>query len=149
MRLDTPETLNLPHPTARRMWGCDSAAAHRQNFPTVLQPQQPLPPPGLQDLATPKHPTSHNTPNMATVLPPPSKRQRREDIERTQTQQDVAPLLATDLGSFKANFVDGDGNQLADVIEINFADATEKNVSTLLNTLLERVCAPVTLVAVL
>jgi ribosome assembly protein 4 len=77
---------------------------------------------------------------MATVLPPPSKRQRREDIERTQTQQDVAPLLATDLGSFKANFVDGDGNQLADVIEINFADATEKNVSTLLNTLLERVC---------
>ena len=100
-------------------------------------------------MATPKHPTSHNTPNMATVLPPPSKRQRREDIERTQIQQDVAPLLATDLGSFKANFVDGDGNQLADVIEINFADATEKNVSTLLNTLLERVCAPVTLVAVL
>jgi ribosome assembly protein 4 len=78
---------------------------------------------------------------MATVLPPPSKRQRREEIERTQTQQDVAPLLATDLGSFKANFVDSDGNQMADVIEINFADATEKNVSTLLNTLLERVCA--------
>jgi hypothetical protein len=76
---------------------------------------------------------------MATVLPPPSKRQRREDIERTQTQQDVAPLLATDLGSFKANFVDSDGNQMADVIEINFADATEKNVSTLLNTLLGRV----------
>jgi ribosome assembly protein 4 len=78
---------------------------------------------------------------MATVLPPPSKRQRREEIERTQTQQDVAPLLATDLGSFKANFVDSDGNQMADVIEINFSDATEKNVSTLLNTLLERVCA--------
>ncbi|KAK4044343.1 ribosome assembly protein 4 [Parachaetomium inaequale] len=63
---------------------------------------------------------------------------RREEIERTVTQQDVAPLLATDLGSFKANFVDSDGNQMADVIEINFADATEKNVSTLLNTLLER-----------
>jgi hypothetical protein len=77
---------------------------------------------------------------MATVLPPPSKRQRREEIERTTTQQDVAPLLATDLGSFKANFVDSDGNQMADVIEINFADATEKNVSTLLNTLLGRVC---------
>lgn len=77
---------------------------------------------------------------MATVAPPPSKRQRREEIERTQTQQDVAPLLATDLGSFKANFVDSDGNQMADVIEINFADATEKNVSALLNTLLGRVC---------
>ncbi|KAJ4297375.1 ribosome assembly [Collariella sp. IMI 366227] len=75
---------------------------------------------------------------MATIAPPPSKRQRREEIERTQTQQDVAPLLATDLGSFKANFVDSDGNQMADVIEINFADASEKNVSTLLNTLLER-----------
>jgi hypothetical protein len=82
---------------------------------------------------------------MATVAPPPSKRQRREEIERTVTQQDVAPLLATDLGSFKANFVDSDGNQMADVIEINFADATEKNVSTLLNTLLERVCAAVPL----
>lgn len=80
--------------------------------------------------------------NMATVLPPPSKRQRREDIERTQTQQDVAPLLATDLGSFKANFVDSDGNQMADVIEINFGDATERNVSTLLNTLLGRVWVP-------
>jgi len=78
---------------------------------------------------------------MATVMPPPSKRQRREEIERTQTQQDVTPLIATDLGSFKANFVDGDGNQMADVIEINFADATEKNISILLNTLLERVCA--------
>lgn len=77
---------------------------------------------------------------MATVLPPPPKRQRREDIERTQVQQDVSPLLATDLGSFKANFVDGDGNQMTDVIEINFADATEKNVSMLLNTLLGRVC---------
>lgn len=76
---------------------------------------------------------------MATVLPPPPKRQRREEIERTQVQQDVSPLLATDLGSFKANFVDGDGNQMTDVIEINFADATEKNVSMLLNTLLGRV----------
>ncbi|KAK1829988.1 WD40-repeat-containing domain protein [Podospora conica] len=75
---------------------------------------------------------------MATVLPPPPKRQRREEIERTQVQQDVSPLLATDLGSFKANFVDGDGNQMTDVIEINFADATEKNVSMLLNTLLGR-----------
>jgi ribosome assembly protein 4 len=79
---------------------------------------------------------------MATVLPPPSKRQKREEIERTRTQQDVAPLLARDLGSFKANFVDSDGNQMADVVEINFADATEKNISALLNTLLGRVCMP-------
>ncbi|KAK0734594.1 WD40-repeat-containing domain protein [Lasiosphaeria miniovina] len=75
---------------------------------------------------------------MATVLPPPSKRQRREELERTQTQQDVAPLLAPELGSFKANFVDSDGNQMTEVIEINFEDASEKNISVLLNTLLER-----------
>ncbi|KAK3393346.1 WD40-repeat-containing domain protein [Podospora didyma] len=75
---------------------------------------------------------------MATVIPPPSKRQRREELERTQNQKDVAPLLADELGSFKARFIDSDGNQMTDVIEINFADASEKNVSVLLNTLLER-----------
>jgi len=80
---------------------------------------------------------------MATLAPPPSKRQRREEIQRTQTQQDVTPLVATDLGSFKANFIDSDGNQMADVVEINFADATEKNVSNLLNALLGRVCMPI------
>ncbi|CAJ2501253.1 Uu.00g041060.m01.CDS01 [Anthostomella pinea] len=74
---------------------------------------------------------------MATVLPPPSKRQRREALERTQVQQDATPaaILA---GSFKARFVDKDGNQLADTIEVPLADATEKNVSLLLNTLLQR-----------
>jgi ribosome assembly protein 4 len=76
---------------------------------------------------------------MATVLPPPSKRQRREQIERTQVQQDVEALTPADLGSFKARFVDGDGKQMADVIEIPLADASEKNVSALLNTLLGRV----------
>lgn len=103
-------------------WSCDG------------RPWQRAPPNHRGDTTT--------TANMATVAPPPSKRQRREEIERTTTQQDVAPLLATDLGSFKANFVDSDGNQMADVIEINFGDATEKNVSTLLNTLLGRVCFP-------
>jgi ribosome assembly protein 4 len=76
---------------------------------------------------------------MATVLPPPSKRQRREELERSQIQQDVTDVAAADLGSFKARFVDGDGNQMTDVVEIPLADATEKNVSLLLNTLLGRV----------
>ncbi|KAK4462554.1 WD40-repeat-containing domain protein [Cladorrhinum samala] len=75
---------------------------------------------------------------MATLQPPPSKRQKRAEIELTSTQQDVAPLLATDLGSGKFCFVDSDGNQLADVVEIDFAQTTEKNLSTLVNTLLER-----------
>jgi hypothetical protein len=77
---------------------------------------------------------------MATVAPPPSKRQRREELERSQVQQDVTAVAAADLGSFKARFVDSDGNQMTDVVEIPLADATEKNVSLLLNTLLGRVC---------
>ena len=75
---------------------------------------------------------------MATVVPPPSKRQRREALERSQVQQDVTPPTI-EAGSFKARFVDNDGNQLAETIEVPLADATEKNVSLLLNTLLGRV----------
>lgn len=75
---------------------------------------------------------------MATVVPPPSKRQRREEIERTTVQQDVTAILPPDNGSFKARFIDSDGKQMTDVIEIPLADATEKNVSLLLNTLLQR-----------
>lgn len=79
---------------------------------------------------------------MATVLPPPSKRQKREALERTQKQHDPTAPTTTETGSFKARFVDGDGNQLADVIEIPLADASEKNISLLLNTLLARVRLP-------
>lgn len=74
---------------------------------------------------------------MATVMPPPSKRQRREELERTTTQADVT-ISPLDNGSFKARFIDGDGAQMTDVIEVPIADATEKNVSLLLNTLLGR-----------
>ena len=73
---------------------------------------------------------------MATLVPPPSKRQRREALERSKVQQDVAVHAQTELGSFKARFVDNDGGQMADVVEIPFADANEKNISLLLNTLL-------------
>jgi ribosome assembly protein 4 len=74
---------------------------------------------------------------MATILPPPSKRQRREALERTQVQADVTPAYI-EAGSFKARFVDSESNQLAEVVEIPLADASEKNVSLLLNTLLGR-----------
>ncbi|KAI3550524.1 WD domain-containing protein [Colletotrichum abscissum] len=72
---------------------------------------------------------------MATVLPPPSKRQKRETLEKTQTQQDVTAMAPGLEGSFKARFVDGDGQQLAEVIEVPLADASEKNLTLLLNTL--------------
>lgn len=73
---------------------------------------------------------------MATVVPPPSKRQRREALERTQVQHQDDPSAQVQ-GSFRTRFIDGDGQQLADVVEVNFADATEKNMSQLLNTLLQ------------
>ncbi|TLD18062.1 hypothetical protein PspLS_10519 [Pyricularia sp. CBS 133598] len=76
---------------------------------------------------------------MATVAPPPSKRQRREQAARATAQQDVTAVLAPPTGSFRARFVSGsDGSPLADAVEIPLADASEKNVSLLLNTLLGR-----------
>ncbi|KAL7960409.1 WD40 repeat-like protein [Trichoderma compactum] len=75
---------------------------------------------------------------MATVLPPPSKRQKRENLEKTQIQQDVTAVAAGPAGSFKARFLDSEGKQMADVIEVPLADASEKNLSLLLNTLLAR-----------
>lgn len=85
---------------------------------------------------------------MATIAPPPSKRQRREDAERARVQQDVATTLAGPAGSFKARFLDGDGTQVCDVIEVPLADASEKNLSLLLNTLLGKVCRCTFIIAV-
>ncbi|KAH6675362.1 WD repeat-containing protein [Plectosphaerella plurivora] len=73
---------------------------------------------------------------MSTVLPPPSKRQKREFLEKTQTQSDVAAIVLGEDGSFKARFVDSDGNQLTEAIEVPLAEASEKNISLLLNTML-------------
>lgn len=84
------------------------------------------------------HLRTHSSFAMATIVPPPSKRQRREDLERTQIQQDVTAASGP-AGSFKARFLDGDGKQVCDVIEVPLADASEKNLSLLLNTLLARV----------
>ncbi|KAF7558746.1 hypothetical protein G7046_g5410 [Stylonectria norvegica] len=75
---------------------------------------------------------------MATIAPPPSKRQKRAVLERSQIQQDVTVIAPGQDGSFKARFLDGDGKQMADVIEVPLADASEKNLSLLLNTLLAR-----------
>ncbi len=71
---------------------------------------------------------------MATVLPPPSKRLKREQIERTQKQQDVTESLGPE-GTFRLSFCDEDGKEVAHVVEVPIADASEKNVSVLLNTL--------------
>jgi ribosome assembly protein 4 len=75
---------------------------------------------------------------MASVLPPPAKRQRREELARSKTQQDVTPRPKP-TGVFHAQFVDPEGNQLGDNVAIPFSHAAEKDVSQTLNLLLERV----------
>ena len=59
-------------------------------------------------------------------------------------QHDVAAAVSWSqaAGSFKARFVDPDGNQMTETIEIPLADASQKNVSLLLNTLLGKVWKP-------
>lgn len=74
---------------------------------------------------------------MSTEIPPPSKRQKRDQLARTQTQQDATPAAPAS-GSFKARFVDGEGTQLASVVEVPLANATEKDISLL------RACRPST-----
>ncbi len=72
---------------------------------------------------------------MATVLPPPSKRQRVEASERAREQQDVEIPPAA--GSLRVQFFDeisglpiGQGPIL-----VPLADANPKNLELLLNTL--------------
>jgi len=73
---------------------------------------------------------------MATVLPPPSKRQRLETLERSREQQDIN-TVPSDAGSLRIRFFDeatglpiGKGPALVPV-----ADATPKNLELLLNAL--------------
>lgn len=77
---------------------------------------------------------------MATVLPPPSKRQRTEAAERARQQQDIEEV-PSDAGSLRLQFYDettglpiGQGPVLVPV-----ADASPKNLELLLNTLLGNV----------
>jgi hypothetical protein len=76
---------------------------------------------------------------MATVLPPPSKRQRLETLERSREQQDINTVPYA--GSLRIQFFDettglpiGKGPVLVPV-----ADATPKNLELLLNTLQDHV----------
>lgn len=77
---------------------------------------------------------------MATVLPPPSKRQQTDAAERAREQQDVEEI-PSDAGSLRLQFFDeitglpiGQGPVLVPV-----ADANPKNLELLLNTLQEHV----------
>jgi hypothetical protein len=73
---------------------------------------------------------------MATVVPPPSKRQRTDAADRAREQQDIEQI-PSDAGTLRLQFFDettglpiGDGPVLVPV-----ADANPKNLELLLNTL--------------
>jgi ribosome assembly protein 4 len=71
---------------------------------------------------------------MATVLPPPSKRQKREHLERTQ--QPVEQPQIPD-GLQRIQFRDADtGQPQGPVVSVALADLAPKNLSLLLNKLL-------------
>ncbi|OJD28424.1 hypothetical protein ACJ73_00172 [Blastomyces percursus] len=72
---------------------------------------------------------------MATVLPPPSKRQKREIAEKAQQQQEIQ-TIPTDLGSIRVQFFDQTtGRATGPPVSVPIADASVKNLETLLNTL--------------
>ena len=72
---------------------------------------------------------------MATVLPPPSKRQRTETAIKTREQQEV-DRIPDNLGSVRVQFSDHATGQYAGApISIPVVDATVKNLEILLNTL--------------
>jgi ribosome assembly protein 4 len=72
---------------------------------------------------------------MATVLPPPSKRQKREIAEKARDQQKI-DSIPRELGSIRVQFVDqATGKPTGPAVAVPVADASVKNLETLLNTL--------------
>ncbi|KAL9597491.1 MAG: hypothetical protein Q9219_005124 [cf. Caloplaca sp. 3 TL-2023] len=72
---------------------------------------------------------------MATILPPPSKRQRTAIAEKSRAQQAV-DTIPKDLGSVRVHFFDqSTGKPTGAPVAVPVADATVKNLELLLNTL--------------
>ncbi|KAI9764821.1 MAG: hypothetical protein M1835_007495 [Candelina submexicana] len=72
---------------------------------------------------------------MATVLPPPSKRQKAAIAERSREQQDIDGI-PENLGSIRVQFYDqSSGLATGAPVSIPVADASVKNLELLLNTL--------------
>lgn len=72
---------------------------------------------------------------MATVLPPPSKRQKTAIAEKTQKQQDVE-IVPSGLGSIRVQFSSqANGQPVGTPVSVPVADATIKNLELLLNTI--------------
>jgi ribosome assembly protein 4 len=72
---------------------------------------------------------------MATVLPPPSKRQRLDASDKAREQQDLEEVPA-DAGSVRVQFFDEiTGLPVGNPVLVPVADANPKNLELLINTL--------------
>ena len=72
---------------------------------------------------------------MATLFPPPSKRQRLETAQKAREQQDIE-TIPSDLGSIRVQFFDqATGSATGPAVSVPIADASVKNLEILLNTL--------------
>ena len=72
---------------------------------------------------------------MATLVPPPSKRQKLDAAERAQRAVEIA-RIPDDLGSVRLQFFDqSTGKAAGPVVAVPVQDATVKNLEALLNTL--------------
>ena len=79
---------------------------------------------------------------MATVAPPPSKRQKVAITTKAQAKED-ANVIPDDLGSIRIQFVDQATGKFAGVpVNVPVADATVRNLESLLNTLQSNVGGP-------
>ena len=77
---------------------------------------------------------------MATVIPPPNKRQKTALAERAREQQSINSI-PDDLGSVRVQFFDqSTGKATGGSVSIPVADATVKNLELLVNSLLGNVC---------
>ena len=83
----------------------------------------------------PKNPNAQ----MATILPPPSKKQKTADSKRAQEQQEI-DTIPDNLGSVRIQFHDAaTGTAAGPPVSVPVADATTKNIELILNTLLGNV----------
>lgn len=72
---------------------------------------------------------------MATVVPPPSKRQKVAAAEKAERAIESA-RIPEDLGSVRVQFVDqSTGKTTGPVVSVPVKDATVKNLEALLNTI--------------
>jgi hypothetical protein len=72
---------------------------------------------------------------MATVLPPPSKRQRLETSEKTRIKAE-ADEIPEGLGSVRVQFIDqSTGKGTGPTVAVSVTNATVMNLETLLNSI--------------